>query len=368
MNKLMIIGNGFDLAHGLKTSYSNFIDWYLEMIGKEIVKCELDKYESDLFKCKLNWEINTLLPKTIKKYLEQKSEFDEKKIIQYIKGNRDFGSSFKSELFQNIFSGASAKKWVDIENEYYRLLVKKSNPESTFDDVVKLNNDLKFIQDKLVEYLKIVEGTKAEPIEEIRNKIYSPILKREICLGWNGNLFSSIIEGRTLSNEITPQNTMLLNFNYTSTAEKYFDSDWINFTINYIHGKLNKPENIIFGYGDELDDNYTKLEKYPNNKCLDNIKSIRYSETPNYRRMLEIIESDVFQVCIMGHSRGNSDRTLLNTIFEHKNCVSIKPYYYIKEDGTDNYSELVQNISRNFKDKRLMRNRVVNKKYCETMI
>jgi len=57
-------------------------------------------------------------------------------------------------------------------------------------------------------------------------------------------------------------------------------------------------------------------------------------------------------------------RTLLNTLFEHKNCISIKPYYYIKQDGTDNYLELVQNISRNFTDMKLMRDRVVNKTYC----
>ena len=30
MNRLVIIGNGFDLAHGLKTSYKDFIDWYWE--------------------------------------------------------------------------------------------------------------------------------------------------------------------------------------------------------------------------------------------------------------------------------------------------------------------------------------------------
>lgn len=28
MNRLVIIGNGFDLAHGIKTSYKDFIDWY----------------------------------------------------------------------------------------------------------------------------------------------------------------------------------------------------------------------------------------------------------------------------------------------------------------------------------------------------
>lgn len=365
MNKLIIIGNGFDLAHKLKTSYSDFIDWYLEMIGKEIVECEYDEYESELFECKLNWETIPQLPKTIKEYFSTKTDTTGYNIFREIKERRNFKYTIYSNIFDNICT-AKDSKWVDIELEYYKLLLTETKYNNG--SVDKLNNDLKFIQDKLVEYLKIVEGTKAQPIEKIRNKIYSPILKREICLGWNGNLFSSLIEGQTLSNEITPKNTMLLNFNYTSTAEKYFDLDWINFTINYIHGKLDEPKNIIFGYGDELDDNYSKLEKYHSNKCLDNIKSIRYSETPNYRRMLEFIASDVFQVCIMGHSCGNSDRTLLNTIFEHKNCVSIKPYYYIKEDGTDNYSELVQNISRNFKDKRLMRNRVVNKEYCETII
>ena len=30
MNKLKLIGNGFDLAHGLKTSYNYFMVWYLK--------------------------------------------------------------------------------------------------------------------------------------------------------------------------------------------------------------------------------------------------------------------------------------------------------------------------------------------------
>ena len=93
----------------------------------------------------------------------------------------------------------------------------------------------------------------------------------------------------------------------------------------------------------------------------------RYLEADNYRKMLEFVESGPFQVCIMGHSCGNSDRTLLNTIFEHKNCISIKPFYYEKKDGTDNYLELVQNISRNFNDMKLMRDRVVNKTYCQSL-
>ncbi|RZL20538.1 MAG: hypothetical protein EOO96_24965, partial [Pedobacter sp.] len=29
MNRLILVGNGFDLAHGLRTSYKDFIIWYL---------------------------------------------------------------------------------------------------------------------------------------------------------------------------------------------------------------------------------------------------------------------------------------------------------------------------------------------------
>jgi hypothetical protein len=103
------------------------------------------------------------------------------------------------------------------------------------------------------------------------------------------------------------------------------------------------------------------------NECMRHIKSIRYLESDSYRKMLEFVESDSFQIIIMGHSCGLSDRTLLNTLFEHKNCVSIKPYYYVNEQGWDNYLDIVQNISRNFTNPQLMRGRVVNKTFCEPL-
>ena len=164
-----------------------------------------------------------------------------------------------------------------------------------------------------------------------------------------------------------PNRLLLLNFNYTHTADLYIPQPktkeyW--FPINHIHGDLEKPDDIIFGNGDEL----SELVKLYNNEHLRNIKSTKYLETDNYRKMLTFINSTPYQVYIMGHSCGNSDRTLLNTLFEHKNCISIKPFYYIKEDGSDNYLEIIQNISRNFTDMKLMRDRVVNKTYCEKLL
>lgn len=167
---------------------------------------------------------------------------------------------------------------------------------------------------------------------------------------------------------LLPDQILFLNFNYTSTADLYIPKG-SEFKINHIHGELGNGNNpIIFGYGDELDDDYKEISKLNDNDYLKNIKSIRYLETDNYRKLLSFIDSAPFQIYIIGHSCGNSDRTLLNTLFEHKNCVSIKPFYHQKDDGTDNYIEIIQNISRNFNDMRLMRDRVVNKTYCRPLV
>ena len=136
----------------------------------------------------------------------------------------------------------------------------------------------------------------------------------------------------------------------------------MQFKSKFIQKRYFIPQNLI-KFKSELEGK----DMYLSQK-IRNVKSIKYLESDSYRNVLAFIESAPYQVCIMGPSCGNSDRTLLNTLFEHKNCISIKPYYYKKEDGTDNYLELVQNISRNFTDMKLMRDRVVNKTYCETLL
>ena len=176
----------------------------------------------------------------------------------------------------------------------------------------------------------------------------------------------SIVKHEFPEHFLLPNRIMLLNFNYTNTADLYLRKNE-RFVINHIHGNLNEPDSVIFGYGDELDENYKKILEKNDNEYLRNIKSVKYLESSNYRNLLEFMESSPYQIFIMGHSCGNSDRTLLNTLFEHRNCVSIKPFYHKWDDGTDNYMELVQNISRNFTDMKLMRDRVVNKTFCDTL-
>lgn len=367
MNRLVLIGNGFDIAHGLNTSYKHFICWYWFQWGKRLLG-GLNKTESDGL-CSFKLKDNIESPNwgyVWGTYYQRKNPFipwDANEVIGLAMKNRDLCDWDLSPLMNRIFKGFAKKKWVDIENEYYSLLTQeKIDPNKGYiqPDYKELNNQLDLLKTQLIHYLEIESEKETIAFNEIEDKIYQPIRKREVALASKGKMNYRNPEVNSVSK------IMLLNFNYTRTPELY-TANRTNVSINYIHGRIDVPESVIFGYGDELDSGFQKLKNQNNNECLRLMKSIRYLESDNYRKMLEFIESAPFQICIMGHSCGNSDRTLLNTLFEHKNCVSVKPYYYIDKDGKDNYLDLVQNISRNFKDMKLMRDRVVNKTYCEPL-
>ena len=40
MNRIILIGNGFDKAHSLKTGYEDFINWYWDEWEKRLFNCD----------------------------------------------------------------------------------------------------------------------------------------------------------------------------------------------------------------------------------------------------------------------------------------------------------------------------------------
>ena len=88
-----------------------------------------------------------------------------------------------------------------------------------------------------------------------------------------------------------------------------------------MHGTLeDNLENIVFGYGDEMDPEYSKIEAFNINEFLRNFKSFYYFKNDNYQ-LLHTFMTDPYEVIIMGHSCGISDRVLLNAVFENDNCI-----------------------------------------------
>ncbi len=400
MNRIILVGNGFDLAHNLPTKYEDFINWYSRerlkgfegnktLISEDILcKLEIDISKNFINNSNINQDLlrdyiyyrDFYYCKSWDDFLKANKDGIYKGLLDIIKKPIDRFNVKCSPLFENITKSIETKGWVDIENEYYNFLCSFLN-ESIYKDPKQLNDELDFIRTKLIEYLKLVQDKYInEGIinEEIGKKIKEPFNKEDLSnetseyfdhIPKNGqyNSNKSIKEFEFATQEHpSPENILILNFNFTKTADLYL-SNKKKIEIKHIHGDLEHPESVIFGYGDELDRDYKDLARLNDNEYLRNIKSIKYLESKNYHEVLSFIGWDKFQIYIMGHSCGNADRTLMNTLFEHKNCASIKPFYYQSKNGEDNYLDIVQNISRNFTDMKLMRDRVVNKEFCEPL-
>lgn len=430
MNRIILIGNGFDKAHGMPTSYAEFIDNYYKEFASNLPKAYVS-FENEDLKVSINaevrfdkyisqWKIESY--KEFKEWMGNYSKFSSRGGLTS-GGNLIVQLDYKNHFLKVISETSGLKKWVDIEEEYYKLLtgkLKSSYQNNSYIgiDAEAINKDLESIKKSLEEYLTEVENEYLSHIAivQIRDKIYSKFKLEDLSSKYRNEyykeiknkLFKSVnitqyrdvyknlsfIEGRierfikdysldTLDEDklkeyikvgytpdyyLVPNNILFLSFNYTHTEKKYIVKSPLVNTI-HIHGEVNSLENpMIFGYGDEIGEEYQRLENLKDDEVLKNMKSVRYLDTDNYKRLLDFIESEPYQIFIMGHSCGTSDRTLLNTLFEHENCASIKPFYHQISEKEDNYSNIIQGISRNFKDKPSMRDKVVNRTQCEPLV
>lgn len=345
MNRLILIGNGFDLAHGLKTSYKDFITDYLCSAISEFYQNKT--YEDELVK--INYKSSMVYgPRhhTI-------GAFED--VISIINGFKKDGIcnfKYKSSFFESLIVKVDRLNWVDIENEYFERLKECKLPRGfDYDRVNKLNDELGYIKDKLEEYLSKVQNNHSGRFNPTK---YSRIFTQQI----NHNEIVTV----KMQENVLPNTLHILNFNYTYTIDSYYATchNHIPTEVNFIHGELNNIENpLIFGFGDEFDKNYNEFEDHKNNLLFKHIKSFGYFKTRNYHNLIRFLDSDDFQVFIIGHSCGLSDRTMLKQIFEHERCKSIKIFHHRRSDNSNDYTEKTYEIARHFTNKGLMRKKIV---------
>jgi hypothetical protein len=334
MNRIIVIGNGFDLAHGLKTSYGNFLEW----VKSKIIEKQ-DEYFEHISLPQVDVCFGTSKPKAssfFKRYYKGTKNLDE-----FISSYSKCKFVYKNKFLEHIMNTQKLKNWVDIEEEYFKELNKCfQNYNKNITPITKLNQDFAQIKNDIEEYLCGVN-------KEIAIKEY---------------LIDSMINVSTMPTELS--NILFLNFNYTS-SEKYYEMPSTQ-TI-HIHGELKNEKNpIIFGYGNENTEIYKEIKKNNNKEFLTNMKQFKYFNVSNYNDLMLFVKSAPYQIYIWGHSCGSSDGTLLKELFENDNCISIKPFYH-KQDGSDNYNDIVMNISSHFSNDAVSREKVMNKELCEEL-
>ncbi len=342
MRKLVLIGNGFDLAHGLKTRYSDFILWYLNNVHKALINT--GEYSDELLSATTEYGFGNNPKKTFESINEFYKFYSIDK--KWFNVNSKIRFSFKYAYFGELLKKIGDFKWVDIEYDYYmHLLViynakERLNQKKIEVEIGNLNICFDLIKEKLQIYLTMID---------------------KASKSLNFEIDSHFKEINVLGNPPKINDFLILNFNYTSTIEKYIPP-YNHKNIIYIHGKLNDENNpIIFGYGDEMDKHYQGIEDLNSNEFLRNFKSFAYLRTLNYQKITRFIGLNLFEVLIMGHSCGISDRVLLNSIVEKPDCSKIRIYYHDKGNGENDYFEKTQELSRHFKleSKGEMRNKIV---------
>ncbi len=344
MNKLLIIGNGFDLAHGLETRYANFMLWYMnKAFLAHMDSIRENKFEDELISIEGVFKIK-----------EEFKSFGELK--GFLSGYFAPQLNFKHEFIEKLFSNYLESRWVDIERayfeqliEYYQSCIKDNYSNKSYG--IQLVKDFhvifEILKTKLVEYLSTLKMDNVSSVPAI-----------------NSNFIRIINEKfEDESDHSLDDQYLILNFNYTQTIDLYHSILPVTRHLINIHGSLiQDSKSIIFGYGDEIDSNYQMIENINEKEFLQYIKSFWYTQKENYRNMVRFCESAAYKIYILGHSCGLSDRVLLSQLFEHPNCKEIEVLFYKQDDQTNDFIEKTQEISRHFKleNKAQMRQKIVS--------
>lgn len=348
MNRIVIVGNGFDKAHGLPTSYADFTDYLVNSIVKYVPGkyANSKKIEVAGKQC---GNKNDLYHR-----LDQNKEEDPWICARKLKNKFSFElevnphSEQRSIYFESLFSDNRKNGyWSDLEAHYFQTIYKfRDTPRS----IKIINKEFEHLKKLLREYLKneVDDKTGDGKMYEI-NTIHS--------------IYQMLKNGH---NDFEFDKNYFINFNYTSkilNQYRFWLNDIIgteNYPVNpiHIHGDLINSQNpIIFGYGDENSSHYNELELLLNNDLLVNFKTFQYLRTGVYKKVLGLLEeSENIYIQIIGHSSGLCDKALLRAIFQHKNVKFIESTYY---DNESKYFENLYNISRIFDDNTLMRNKII---------
>lgn len=329
MNNLFIIGNGFDLAHGLPTSYENFMVNYLIT--------HINSTDKALFD--IDDPLEVLLHNKIDKVKTVRHFFDQ---FNFHRSNfKGINFKYNSTLVEFLFTNKSGNRWVDIEYQYFNLLGNILNSSSSDENkllsVQKLNKELFILKEELINYLKKTLNQNPEKCE-----------------------LNMQIKKRLISHQLIPKSSknLYLNFNYTNLIKNYYPSNLNEIYID-IHGSMDdKIDDIIFGYGDEMDPKIQAIEYKNENEYMKCFKSFGYLQNSKVNSLQLFMGESLFTAVIVGHSCGISDRLLLNSIFSHRNCVKIKILYHQKgeEKNNNDYNDKVMDIYRHFNqaDKRML--------------
>lgn len=280
---ILVLGNGFDLAHGLPTKYTHFLEFvkiYEECYQKEIKDSELIKADSEikrwirqLFNLKYNAHDSIEDMENQSKCEDAKKLIDE--LHKLIKENFWIDYFLQNPMYQK-------ENWIDFESEISRVIqimddarvmINKTGEIDFFDyRGITLNNVLDISNKSLYDLFSDIKSI-TQFIASLNMDLLRLIRALEIYLsGYIGGLdyglvspdIEDIVYGKT--EDDTDYEVKILSFNYSSTFERLYNKDILpQCDYHYIHGraKINntiESNNMVLGIDEYLSDERKNID------------------------------------------------------------------------------------------------------------
>ena len=334
---ILIIGNGFDLAHGLKTSYKDFLDFCVERNNKRIPRAVnygttfIDNIWLRHFLLRQEELGNTWidLEEEILAVIETLSNIA--RLQPVANSNFSFPVMFvirKDAInfqFSNIAEFIKPVNYNCQTDECGYKELETNDFSSIYYFVKDFDSLVRLIYDKLREFTKEFEKYLIENVN--------------VCLQ------SQVASGYKLT--LKTSRLYVLSFNYTNTCESLYQYNCntlakdLKIETTYVHGKANSSgdSNLVLGTksfsNKDIPPCFNIFQKHNQRH--------KYNTIEPYQELLRLIKlpntNPVFH--IIGHSLDESDHKILKHILDADKNATIKVYYHDEESQ----ERLINNIT-----------------------
>mgnify|MGYP004649932091 CR=1 FL=1 len=318
---ILVIGNGFDLAHGLPTSYMNFLEFiekYKEYNDDSLVDCDYNNITVYFKNLKENKsgiynEISSLINEN--RWVQHFLKLKEKDMLE----SSQTWIDFESEISKVIQTLDKLKR--RFKNDFYSETNKVRLDEYEFEvlyDIFVFDTKLDTVNSIL--FLKEIEIVTKKLIEDLNRLVRC--LEIYLVNYVSNEYFGTLKKKEFITNLKIDK---ILSFNYTNTYKRLYGSSHIEF--NYIHGMANNKHDLnscdlILGIDEYLKDNeknqyvdFIQFKKfyqriYKGTRCL-------------YKEWLETFEISkkkfpkshrVLNIYFIGHSLDVTDKDILKEL------------------------------------------------------
>lgn len=371
---ILIIGNGFDLAHGLPTRYSDFLTFLNEI--KQATNNNHGKPFGD------NQDILNKLP--VKSFIENnfKSIFSTQELtyvvineLQKMIENNVWLTFFQTVYYKKSFSG---QNWIDFEQEIKKVIVAMYKFKRDFGPLTIQNFYKGRAPNNLIDGNEfLISDNALLPIYSSKNptmkgwrlrSIDYDLLKRRMKIDLNRFIemmdiyFGFFVKGLS-TNVILPDFIRravfkhVLSFNYINNYERFYCSEEAKIRTCYIHGNtrcgnfienyLGTKNNMVLGFEEYLSDAdkdndlefvyykkyFQRILKGTGNEYLSWLKlgeEDMSSNDPDALMASEIDLNHKNHIYIFGHSLDITDREVLRELIL-RDSVKTTIYYHDEE-------------------------------------